>query len=189
MASATRPNRGVLADPSFRKAVGVQVAAIRADLERRLEAQRTKYEAEVADLAATFSARITQLEGHLNEAELLLRELELRTKDEARSESQGVGGKKEEKIVAEAIRGSSEVARRVDSTIKYLQDNGVPFVDKRSSGGSLWLLGKKQELKSIIQELTSQGMTFTYAATGSKATKGRPGWYARPAEQSPQSMS
>lgn len=55
-------------------------------------------------------------------------------------------------------------------------DEGLEFVDKRDSGGNLWVIGG-ESLKGLMHTLEKRGARFTYKAEGGRATKGRHAWY------------
>lgn len=62
--------------------------------------------------------------------------------------------------------------------IDFLKRRDIHFVDKRSNGGALWLIGGN-ELKPIISEAEKLGIRFHFKEAGGKATKGAPGWWAK----------
>lgn len=53
---------------------------------------------------------------------------------------------------------------------------GLDYVDKRSSGGALWVIGGKS-IKGTMDKLGKKGARFTYKAEGGKASKGKSAWY------------
>lgn len=65
--------------------------------------------------------------------------------------------------------------REFDIT-SYLESKGLQMIDKRSSGGSLWIVGGK-ELSPMMQNLSDQGFTFKFAKNGGRATKKSASWY------------
>lgn len=62
------------------------------------------------------------------------------------------------------------------SLFNYLTSYNYEIIDKRSKGGSLWLVGGA-ELKPLINKLGQMGIRFQYADKGSRSTKHRPGWF------------
>ncbi|MGD6961519.1 AAA domain-containing protein [Fictibacillus phosphorivorans] len=58
----------------------------------------------------------------------------------------------------------------------FLVSSGLQMVDKRSSGGSLWVVGG-EELSPIMNDLTAKGYKFTFAKNGGRATKKSASWY------------
>ena len=66
----------------------------------------------------------------------------------------------------------------MDDIIDFLKRRDIHFVDKRSNGGALWLIGGN-ELKPIISEAKKLGIRFHFKETGGKAAKGAPGWWAK----------
>lgn len=76
------------------------------------------------------------------------------------------------------ISGMDTPSAGTDAVIDFLNKQKVPYVDKRSKNGSLWLIGGP-ELARIVKQCNSLGLKFAYTANGSKATKGKPGWYSK----------
>lgn len=62
--------------------------------------------------------------------------------------------------------------------IDFLKRRDIHFVDKRSNGGALWLIGGN-ELKPIISEAEKLGIRFHFKEAGGKITKGMSGWWAK----------
>ena len=62
--------------------------------------------------------------------------------------------------------------------IALLKKQGVKFIDKRSSNGSLWIIGGK-ELTPIVEECLSFGVKFNFKETGGKLTGHKPSWWAK----------
>ena len=62
--------------------------------------------------------------------------------------------------------------------VSALKSEGIPYIDKRESGGSLWIIGGK-ELSKFVSTCRSKGVNFTFKPDGARATKGKPGWWAR----------
>lgn len=60
--------------------------------------------------------------------------------------------------------------------IEYLKENTVESIDKRSSGGALWIIGG-WELNKVLFPLKEKGIYFKYTPKGSGATKKKPGWF------------
>jgi hypothetical protein len=76
------------------------------------------------------------------------------------------------------IPGMDDPSAGTDAVIDFLNKQKVPYVDKRSKNGSLWLIGGP-ELARIVKQCNDMGLKFAYTANGSKATKGKPGWYSK----------
>ena len=62
-----------------------------------------------------------------------------------------------------------QVARRLDS-------QGHEVIDRRPSGGNLWIVGGS-ELDSLFEDLAVQEIRFAFARKGSRTTGGRPAWW------------
>ncbi len=63
-----------------------------------------------------------------------------------------------------------------NTLVSYLRDKGLEIVDKRSSGGCLWVVGGP-ELRVLMQLLKERGINFQFASKGGQATKKRPAWW------------
>lgn len=73
------------------------------------------------------------------------------------------------------VRADGDVSADVTDMLKQA---GIPYVDKRENGGALWIIGDK-ELSDFVGKCNSIGVRFVYKADGSRATKGKPGWWAK----------
>ena len=62
--------------------------------------------------------------------------------------------------------------------LSLLEQHDLQFVDKRSKGGALWVIGG-QEIESNLNPLISKGIKFSYLPIGSQATKNKPGWFTK----------
>ena len=65
-----------------------------------------------------------------------------------------------------------------DDIIDLLNKHHVRYIDKRDSGGSLWILGG-HELDPLIAEARGMGFKFHYKPEGGKATKNKAGWWGK----------
>lgn len=65
-----------------------------------------------------------------------------------------------------------------DDILKLLKQHHVRYIDKRASGGAIWIIGG-HELDSLVMDAKSLGFTFRYKPDGGKATKNEPGWWAK----------
>ena len=66
------------------------------------------------------------------------------------------------------------------SLIWRLSSVGLTTVDKRPSGGALWVIGG-QELKPKLEAFVNDEIRFNFAPKGGQATKGRPAWWTKAA--------
>lgn len=72
-----------------------------------------------------------------------------------------------------------ENARPDDADIiGLLEATGTRYVDKRSSGGSLWIIGG-QELTETVGKAKTLGYTFHFKKEGGRITKNQPGWWTK----------
>ena len=72
----------------------------------------------------------------------------------------------------------AELTRQSISLIRRLSALGLTMVDKRPSGGALWVIGG-QELKPKLEAVVNDEIHFNFAPKGGQATKGRPAWWTR----------
>jgi len=59
-----------------------------------------------------------------------------------------------------------------------LRERGCEFIDKRSNGGALWVIGG-QELAPMMTGLENKGIRFTFAPSGGRATRDRAAWWTK----------
>lgn len=62
--------------------------------------------------------------------------------------------------------------------IPAIKAAGLECIDKRDTGGNLWVIGDRKIVMDI-SELNKQGASFKYRESGSKATKGRSAWWMK----------
>jgi very-short-patch-repair endonuclease len=82
-------------------------------------------------------------------------------------------------FVAEQI--SIPEMKKSDNTfdlIDALSKANIPYIDKRSKGGALWIMGGK-ELSKFVAECKTHGIRFVFKEAGGKVTKGKPGWWTK----------
>lgn len=65
-----------------------------------------------------------------------------------------------------------------DWLIPAIKDAGLEYIDKRDSGGNLWVIGDRK-IVMAVSELNKQGASFKYRESGCKATKGRSAWWMK----------
>lgn len=80
--------------------------------------------------------------------------------------------------VEQQVIPGMEVQTKTGDILTLVRQYGVHYVDKRSNGGALWLIGGN-ELKPIIAEAKRLGFAFHFKEDGGKATKGASGWWAK----------
>ena len=78
----------------------------------------------------------------------------------------------------QVIPGMESAMSSTDDVIALLKRKNIPYVDKRSKNGALWILGGK-ELAETVRECRDLGVKFIYKEDGGKAIKGKPGWWAK----------
>lgn len=71
-----------------------------------------------------------------------------------------------------------EEARNDDWIIQAIEDADLEYIDKRDSGGNLWIIGDRKIVKAI-SGLNKQEASFKYRESGGKATKGRSAWWMK----------
>jgi len=62
--------------------------------------------------------------------------------------------------------------------IVFLAGKKLRIIDKRASGGCLWVIGGN-ELGSLMNELKARNILFTYAPNGGEATSHMAAWYTK----------
>lgn len=60
--------------------------------------------------------------------------------------------------------------------ITFLRGKGLTVIDKRASGGAIWVVGGSEVLP-MIKELETRGIRFRFAQNGSQSTQNRPAWF------------
>ena len=76
------------------------------------------------------------------------------------------------------LPGLKDTELRDEDIIALLEKYDVGYVDKRSKGGALWIIGGS-ELTSVVSEARSLGFNFTYKKGGGSATKGQDAWWTK----------
>lgn len=59
-----------------------------------------------------------------------------------------------------------------EDILTFLKNRNVTYIDKRSNGGALWIIGG-HELDSIVAEAKNMDIVFRFKAGGGNATKGK----------------
>lgn len=65
-----------------------------------------------------------------------------------------------------------------DWLIPAIEKVGLKYIDKRTTGGNLWVIGDRK-IVTIISELNKKGAHFRYRESGGMATKGRSAWWMK----------
>ncbi|HHK5614731.1 TPA: sigma factor-like helix-turn-helix DNA-binding protein [Bacillus paranthracis] len=81
-----------------------------------------------------------------------------------------------EKTLEKVETTDTEVLEEDFDLISYLQSHDIEIIDKRSAGGSLWLVGG-WELKEVLDPLKPRKIYFRYTAKGGRVTKRKPAWF------------
>lgn len=79
-------------------------------------------------------------------------------------------------VTSEAV--DIEESANDDWLIPAIGAAGLEFIDKRDTGGNLWVIGDRK-IVMTISELNKQGASFKYRESGGKATKGRSAWWMK----------
>ena len=74
--------------------------------------------------------------------------------------------------------GMEERKPDIDDIIGLLEATGTQYVDKRATGGSLWIIGG-YELAETVRKAKALGCIFRFKKEGGRATKNKPGWWAK----------
>ena len=87
------------------------------------------------------------------------------------------GSQDEERSQSANDAADSDVAKASgDWILETIVGAGLEYVDKRESGGNLWVVGS-MSLKAFMHDFERRGARFTYKAEGGKATGKRHAWY------------
>ena len=62
------------------------------------------------------------------------------------------------------------------SLTRYLQEQGLEWIDKRAAGGTLWVMGG-WELNKVLFPLEERKIYFRFTPKGGRATQRKPAWY------------
>ena len=65
-----------------------------------------------------------------------------------------------------------------DKVISLLKSESIEYVDKRGKGGSLWIIGGKEELSDFVRRCKELGTNFIFKPGGGRASKHRDAWWA-----------
>lgn len=82
------------------------------------------------------------------------------------------------RVVQQVLEGFEDLVPEADDVLQLLELHEIPYVDKRSTGGALWMIGGK-ELHVVAQKAQTLGLTFRFRAGGGKVTKGKDAWWAK----------
>ena len=63
-----------------------------------------------------------------------------------------------------------------EDILTFLKNRNVHYVDKRSNGGALWIIGG-HELDSLVAEAKNMGILFHFKVGGGNVTRGKDGWW------------
>ncbi len=130
----------------------------------RLEELRDAYEGRLRKRGEEWRMETDALLQRLGKAEAALADLRARFAELSEPGSQ-----------AEAPDAAGATAELGDE----LRARGFEVIDKRQSGGKLWVIGSSADLKPVIAELQRKGVKFGFAPKGGRVTGGRPGWFTK----------
>lgn len=91
------------------------------------------------------------------------------------NESAPVGADEVSKVSDSSV---VEEAESDDWLIPAIEDAGLEYIDRRDSGGNLWVIGDRK-IVMAVSKLNKQGASFKYRESGGKATKGRSAWWMK----------
>lgn len=81
-------------------------------------------------------------------------------------------------VKQQVLEGFESLLPEADDIIDLLEYHGVTYVDKRSAGGALWIIGGK-ELNEVVQKAKTLGTVFHFKENGGKVSKGKSAWWTR----------
>ena len=75
----------------------------------------------------------------------------------------------------------SVISSESSALYQFFASRGWEVIDKRQNGGSLWVVGEKNQLQPVIDEAKKEfdNLSFEYLAKGGKSTKQRASWYTK----------
>lgn len=86
----------------------------------------------------------------------------------------------EQKIKTLESRGSQLPSSSINtrkSLKEFFADSGFKVIDKRASGGRLWVVGTPQELEPYINVALKYYHLGDHKYSSGRATNGKPGWF------------
>lgn len=84
---------------------------------------------------------------------------------------------KRESLTVHLKETSDEVAiPNQDNLLIYLEGNNLKYIDHRSKGGSLWVIGSSK-IKDYLEPLKESGIHFRFKPVGGRASKFKPAWF------------
>jgi hypothetical protein len=193
---ANKPSMPLLSSADVEAAIMTEVQRIIGAIEMHVERLQETYDAKVTEIAAAAqgeqqatAARVEALEKRVRHLSELIGRVEERYSGAARPRPREEG----EPASASADPAVPVVGRPSSVGVtghgpkppamgvsKWLAAHRFEVIDRRDHpNGSLWVVGPRARLKPILDELRDQGVEFRYAAGGSRATGGRPGWFTK----------
>lgn len=82
----------------------------------------------------------------------------------------------EESGLAERCRNNSKSEKI--KLMEFFAQAGLEVIDKRESGGALWVVGSKEEIETTINQACKEYHISGRYDSG-RATRGKPGWFTR----------
>ena len=64
-----------------------------------------------------------------------------------------------------------------DPLVESIEDEGLEFVDKRTSGGCLWVIGGKEISGALAKVKQKHRVSFTFCPDGGRASRWRQAWF------------
>lgn len=103
----------------------------------------------------------------------------IRALDEKLNSMESVLNRHRQPATATAVQ-TAEPKTITDSTsfslTGYLREQGLEWIDKRKSGGTLWVVGG-WELNKVLFPLKERKIYFRFTPKGGRATHRQPSWY------------
>ena len=120
-----------------------------------------------------------------NEVSRLKTELEAQATEVMADDEEAIAGNEALDSKAEPetmpMRLTEKAEKKQDpilSVFRRLHELNAQIIDKRKSGGALWVKGGK-DLSDIMEEFKSLGISFHFKKGGGRATKGEDAWYTQ----------
>ena len=87
--------------------------------------------------------------------------------------------KKESSQIETGLKSTDKTnSEENDPVLDLIISSGFEYVDKRSSGGSLWFVASENEGRQLAEKCKELGVSFVFTAKGGRASKKRPAWYS-----------
>ena len=143
-----------------------EIRSIRDELNNAINNINDEFKA-LKDENATFKQQLVQLENRVSKIETVPMPI--------------VEASKTSVSIEKKNSTQSVISSESSALYKFFASRGWEVIDKRQNGGSLWVVGEKNQLQPVIDEAKKEfdNLSFEYLAKGGKSTKQRASWYTK----------